>query len=155
VKLRIVPTTLKQANKLVTNWHRHHHAVVGHRWSVGLQLGDKLVGAAIVGRPVAHMTPQYTVAEITRVVTDGSKNACSKLYGCVARICREMGFDRVQTSILATEPGTSLKAAGFKFSHITQGGDWNRPSRGGRRTDQPQGPKAVWIKEFRAAEESE
>src|SRR5689334_12804833 len=78
--LRIVPLTLKQANQLIAQLHRHHQPVRGHRFSIGCMLGSQLVGACVVGRPVARMTDQYTVAEVTRLVTDGTKNACSVLY---------------------------------------------------------------------------
>ena len=148
--LRIVPITLKEANDLVKDKHRHHKPVVGARWSIGVENDGKLVGAAIVGRPVARMTDQYRIAEVTRLVTDGTKNACSILYACAARICREMGFDHVQTAILESESGHSLKVSGWEFSHWTDGGDWNRPSRGGRRTDQPMCRKQVWKKSLRA-----
>ena len=144
--MRIVPTTLKQANAFIAEHHRHHAPVVGHRFSIGVAVGDRLCGVAICGRPKARMTPQYTVLEINRLATDGTPNACSKLYGACAAIAKIMGFDRIETAILQSESGISLKAAGFKFSHISEGGDWNRPSRGGRRTDQPLGPKQVWAK---------
>lgn len=147
--MKIVPLTLKQANELVRIWHRHHKPVVGHRFSIGAEHDGKLVGAAISGRPTARMTSQYDIAEVTRLVTDGTKNACSILYAACARIAREMGFKRIQTSILITETGHSLKVSGWKFSHISDGGDWNRPSRGGRRTDQPMCKKQVWIKELK------
>lgn len=54
-----------------------------------------------------------------------------------------MGFDEIQTFILESEPGTSLVAAGWieDKERESKGGDWNRPSRGGRRKDQPQEPK--------------
>lgn len=146
--LRIVPTTLREANELVAQWHRHHVPVVGHRWSIGVASEGKLVGAAICGRPTARMTAQYSVLEINRCVTDGTKNACSKLYGACAAIAKLMGFSRIQTAILEDEPGTSLKASGYVFSYWSAGGDWNRPSRGGRRTDQPMCRKQVWIKDL-------
>lgn len=147
-RLAVFPMTLKQANELVATLHRHHKPVVGHRFSIGacdLKTGST-VGAAIVGRPVARMTDQYTQCEITRLVTDGSKNACSLLYAACARIAKEMGYLGIQTFILESEPGTSLKAAGWKFMGLTSGGDWNRPSRGGRRTDQPMVKKQLWRK---------
>lgn len=90
--------------------------------------------------------PQYFFLEINRLATDGTKNACSKLYGASAAIGKLMGFTDIETAILETEPGTSLKAAGFTFRRWTRGGDWNRPSRAGRRTDQPMGPKQIWGK---------
>jgi len=109
-----------------------------------------MVGAVIVGRPVARMTPQYTVAEVTRLVTNGHQNACSKLYAAAARAAEAMGFDEIQTFILASESGVSLKAAGWEedAEHESKGGDWNRPSRGGRRTDQPQEAKRRFFKRF-------
>ena len=144
--LRVRPATLKQANELVSRWHRHHKPAVGHRFSLAVMDGDRPCGAAIIGRPVGRKNPQYLWAEVTRLVTDGTKNACSKLYAAIARICKEMGFDRVQTFILESETGTSLKAAGWEFDCISDGGDWNVPTRGGRRTDQPQQRKQRWKK---------
>lgn len=144
--LRIVPLTLKQANIMVSQYHRHHAPAVGCRWSIGVELNGKLVGAAICGRPNARMTPQYSVLEVNRLVTDGTKNACSILYAACARIAREMGFEEIQTAILESEPGTSLLAADWDFLRFSEGGDWNRPSRGGRRTDQPQCGKQIWGK---------
>ncbi len=43
MRLRIVPLTLRQANALVGEWHRHHALAVGHRWSLGVMYGDDLV----------------------------------------------------------------------------------------------------------------
>jgi len=143
-----VPVTVKQADKLIELWHRHHKPRGAHRWSIGLEDDGELVGAAIVERPKARNTEQYRIAEVSRLVTNGIKNGCSKLYGAAARIAKEMGYNEIQTSILDNEPGTSLLAAGWEFSHYSEGGDWNRPSRGGRRTDQPQCRKAVWKKKL-------
>jgi hypothetical protein len=140
--------TIKQADKLVELWHRHHKPRGAHRWSIGLEVNGELVGAAIVERPKARNTEQYRIAEVSRLVTNGIKNGCSKLYGAAARIAKEMGYDEIQTMILITEPGTSLKAAGYEFSHITEGGEWNRLTRK-RRTDQPPCRKAVWKKKLR------
>jgi hypothetical protein len=145
VTLKIIPLTLKQANELVATLHRHHKPVQGHRFSIGVVGPDGVCGAAIVGRPVARKTPQYEVAEITRLVTNGTKNACSKLYATAARICKEMGFARIQTFILEEEHGTSLKASGWTFEQWSDGAEgWQ--SRDGRRTDQPTQRKQRWSK---------
>lgn len=151
MSLRIVPLTLGQANTLVASLHRHHKPVVGHRYSLGAKKGDDVVGAAIVGRPVAREVDQYMVAEVTRLVTNGSKNACSILYAACARVAYEMGFNKIQTYILDSETGVSLKAAGWVFVRMTSGGDWNHSKRnaGTRRTDQPMGPKQLWEKVLR------
>src|SRR4051812_40014079 len=107
--MRVKPLTLKQANELVAELHRHHKPVVGHRFSIGIEDDDGVLhGAAICGRPVARMTDQNRVLEVTRLVTDGTKNGCSMLYAASARTAQAMGFDRIQTFILESEPGTSL-----------------------------------------------
>lgn len=113
MSLDVLPLTLAQANGAVESMHRHHNPVVSHRFSIGLFLDGDLVGACIVGRPVARALDPYQVAEVTRLVTDGTPNGCSKLYGAAARACKAMGFARIQTYILESEPGTSLKAAGW------------------------------------------
>jgi hypothetical protein len=150
--MRTIPLTLAQANDLVDRLHRHHKPVRGHRFSLGLDVEGNLVGAAIVGRPVARGVPAYSVAEVTRLVTDGTKNACSALYGACARVAREMGFDAIQTYILDSETGASLRASGWQLDGLTAGGDWNHSKAyaGTRRTDQPQEPKQRWIKRFRS-----
>lgn len=144
-RFRIVPLTLKQANDVVASLHRHHKPVTGHRFSIGLEVDGVLVGAAIVGRPVARNTDQYQVAEVTRLVTDGSKNACSALYGASARVCREMGFLKIQTFTLESEDGASLRGSGWDLDGTTKGGAWGCDSRP-RKRDHPEEPKKRWIK---------
>lgn len=147
--MEIRPLTLKQANELINQLHRHHKPVQGHRFSLACFAENKLVGAATVGRPVSRELDSTRIAEVTRLVTDGTKNCCSFLYSACARICREMGFDRIQTYILNSETGNSLKASGWKFDGMTRGGTWNCKTRKGRREDQPLVPKQRWIKELR------
>jgi hypothetical protein len=56
-----------------------------------------------------------------------------------------MGYVRLGTYILASEPGTSLLAAGFRLVHTTKGGRWDTPAR--RRDETPeqlQGQKQLW-----------
>ena len=140
--------TLAGANALVAGLHRQHKPAQGHRFSLGVRDdAGRVCGACIVGRPVARMTDHETVAEVTRLVTDGTPNACSVLYAAAARACKAMGFLKVQTFILDSETGTSLRAAGWTLAGMTSGGDWNRaPHRSPRRTDQPMCPKQRWEK---------
>lgn len=154
MSLRVVPLTLAQANDAVRSWHRHHKPVIGHRFSLGVKDGDALVGAAIVGRPKSRMTDQYRAAEVTRLVTNGTKNACSILYAACARVAREMGFDFIQTFILESEPGTSLRAAGWECVGVNGGGQWVHTDvvqlrlgqTHGNREDQPTERKQKWTK---------
>lgn len=147
--MRVIPLTLDEANVLVCDHHRHHKEVVGCRWAIGVMVREQLAGAAIVGRCQARMVEQYTECSVTRLVTLGGKNACSFLYGAAARIAREMGYEQIRTEILESEPGTSLKAAGWVFSHMTKGGNYDRPSRKRSKGIYPEGPKQVWIKKLR------
>ena len=144
--MKIVPLTLKEANDFITRYHRHHKPVVAHRFSLGARvMGGSLVGVAVVGRPVSRELDFTRVAELTRLATDGTPNACSFLYAAAWRVAKEMGFERIQTYILETEPGTSLKAAGWKFAGFTTGGNWNCSWRKGRREDQPMCRKQRWM----------
>lgn len=150
-RLKLMHIELAQANAHVALLHRHHKPVVGHRFSLGAydedSLTSGLVGVAIVGRPVARMTDQYNVVEVLRLCTDGSKNACSFLYGAAARAAAALGYRKIQTFILSSESGTSLKATGWKQGHTTAGGEgWQ--SRTGRRKDQPTDPKTLWYKDL-------
>lgn len=120
--MHVVPLELAEANALVARLHRHHKPVVGHRFSLGAVVKDALVGAVIVGRPVSRGVNHRTVLEVTRLVTDGTPNACSLLYAAAARAAMAMGYDKIQTYILATEPGTSLRAAGWECENAHCGG---------------------------------
>lgn len=147
--LVIVPLTLRQLNALVEKLHRHHKPVRGHRFSLGVKLGDDLVGACCVGRPVARGCDPYLTAEVTRLVTDGTKNACSSLYSAAARAAKAMGYLKIQTYILDSELGTSLRASGWELEGTVKGRLWNNFGRSDRRTDQPSDDKQRWVKILR------
>lgn len=146
--LKIVRVELAEANAFISALHRHHKPVRGHRFSLGVAQDGRLCGVAVVGRPVSRMLDQKNVAEVTRLCTDGTPNACSILYAAAARVAREMGFHSIQTYILKSESGASLVAAGWDHLGDSPGGDWNRESRGGRRVDQPLAPKRKYGKIF-------
>ena len=144
--LRIIPVELKEANQFVALHHRHHKPVQGHRFSVGVVDADgRLRGACIVGRPVARLAGHpRRVLEVTRLVTDGTPNACSMLYSAAARVGRHLGYERIQTYILESESGTSLKATGWVCEGEAGGGQWKHTDGKPRRTDQPTEKKQRW-----------
>jgi hypothetical protein len=127
--LTIERVDLAEANAFVRLHHRHHGPVVGHLFSLGAALNGKIVGVAIIGRPVSRRRDDGVTAEITRLATDGTRNACSFLYGAAARAAFALGFKRIGTYILASEPGTSLVAAGWRKIGETPGRSWSVPSR--------------------------
>lgn len=128
-RLTIVRIGLDEANAFVSQLHRHHKPVVGHLFSIGAAQDGKIVGVVIIGRPVARMRDDGATAEVTRLCTDGTKNACSFLYGAAARASFALGFRRIGTYILASEPGTSLMAAGWRLLGERGGGSWSRGDR--------------------------
>ena len=130
--LTIKPLDLKAANAYVLANHRHNGKILVHRFSIGCYDGDRLCGVAICGNPSARKLDDGTTIEAKRVCTDGTKNACSILYGRCARIAKEMGFHKIITYILQSETGTSLRASGWEIEAENVGGGengWNVPSR--------------------------
>lgn len=128
-RLTHVRIELAEANAFVQQHHRHHRPVVGHLFSLGAVVDERIIGVAIVGRPVSRHRDDGLTAEVTRLCTDGTKDACSFLYGAAARAAFALGFKRIGTYILASEPGTSLTAAGWRNLGERGGGSWSVPSR--------------------------
>jgi hypothetical protein len=128
-RLTVERATLAEANAFVAEHHRHHKAVVGHLFSLAAAPDGEIVGVVIVGRPVSRMRDDGVTAEVTRLCTDGTRNACSFLYGAAARAAFALGYKRIGTYILASEPGVSLTAAGWRLLGQVGGGSWSRSSR--------------------------
>lgn len=123
MRLLIVPCSLKVANDFVRAFHRHSRPVVGHRFSVGVATDDGVLrGVAIVGRPVARVLDDGKAAEVTRLCTDGTHNACSMLYGAARKAAKALGYQPIYTYTLPDEGGSSLRAAGFRLDKETAGG---------------------------------
>ena len=127
--LRLIPMTRDEANAFIEQHHRHHKPVTSHRFAIGASVGDRVVGVAIVGNPKARELQDGFTAEVTRLATDGTRNACSFLYGACWRASRALGFRRLITYILNTENGTSLRASGWRLVAQTRGGSWSRSER--------------------------
>lgn len=147
--LSLTPLTLRAANAFILEYHRHHGKVQGHKFSIGLMSEGVLSGCAVVGRPVARRLDDGFTAEVTRLCTDGTRNACSMLYSACARAAAAMGYTRIVTYILAEETGTSLLATGWQRTAETRGSSWSVPSRP-RIDKHPLGPKVRYEKELKA-----
>jgi hypothetical protein len=130
MSLLVVPMTLEEANAFIKQHHRTHRPVVSHKFSLGVATADgMIVGVATVGRPLArHLDDGWTL-EVTRCCTDGTKNTASCLYAASWRAIRALGYRRCVTYTLNTEPGTSLKAAGWHVVGEVKAQSWSRPSR--------------------------
>ena len=129
MKMTVERIGLDEANAFVRLHHRHHQPVIGHLFSIGAAFDGRIVGVAIIGRPVSRRRDDGVTAEVTRLCTDGTKNACSFLYGAAARAAFALGYKRIGTFISANEPGISLTAAGWRMIGETPGRSWSVPSR--------------------------
>lgn len=147
--LTLIPTTLREANQFVRQYHRHHKPVAGHKFSIGVQKDGELVGVAICGRPVSRILDDGFTLEVNRLCTNGEKNACSMLYGAAVRAAKAMGYRRVITYILDTEPGTSLKAAGFVCEGRAGGLSWTGSRAPKDENQYPHQMKTRWVKQIR------
>jgi hypothetical protein len=143
-RLHVVPVTLRDARAYVNAHHRHLRAPAGAKLAIGVRDDrQRLRGVAVLGRPVARRLDNGSTIEVTRVATDGCRNACSALYGAAARIAKALGYARALTYTLASETGTSVRAAGWQPMSVSRGGAWSRHARA-RRDLQPLGPKQRW-----------
>ena len=113
--LELMPLSLREANEYIKSFHRHNKPTRGGKYAIGVKDGDKLVGVAITGRPIARMLDDKGTAEVLRVCTadDSPKNTCSMLYGACWRAWKAMGGKRMVTYTLQSEPGSSLRGAGW------------------------------------------
>jgi hypothetical protein len=144
--LRAIPITRQEVEDFIAQHHRHHLPPVGWVFHVALARGEKIVGVATIGRPVARRLDNGFTAEVTRVCTldvPEARHAASKLYAMAWRIARQMGYKRLISYTLAEETGTSLIAAGWRALYQTPGHSWDCPSR--PRVDKhPLGRKTLW-----------
>lgn len=144
-KLQIFPCSLSEANAFVYVFHRHHKPTRGCKFCIGCydKEAGKIVGVAICGRPVSRYLDNGHILEINRLCTDGTTNACSKLYGACVRIAKEMGYDKVITYILESEDGASLKASNFVCEGIAGGRMWT--GKRARDNGVPKEMKTRWV----------
>jgi hypothetical protein len=116
VRLYAVPVHFKVAAAWVGELHRHNKEPAGSKFQIGAADGEGIIhGVAVAGRPNARADDDGLTIEITRTVTDGTPNVNSFLYGACWRTAREMGYLRCITYTQGDEPGTSLRAAGFRL----------------------------------------
>lgn len=113
--LRLVPVDRKTARAFVAAWHRHNRPPPVSIFNVGVaNADDELVAVAMVGRPAARLFSDGQTLEVNRVATDDTPHAASMLYGAAWRAAKALGYTRLITYTRADEPGTSLRAAGWR-----------------------------------------
>lgn len=149
--LDIRPIHLKSAREYVSAYHRHNIAPVGGKFAIACYTDGRICGVAICGRPVSRVLDDGVTLEIYRNCTDGTRNACSKLYGACIKIARAMGYGKVITYTLASESGTSLRASNFTCAGYAGGTEWT----GARKRDyyvSPPERKLRWVYNLKKGE---
>ena len=143
--MEIQPITFRQASDFINQHHRHHRATVGCKFCIGLFAEDgKMVGVAVCGRPVSRHLDDGLTCEVNRLCTDGTKNACSMLYGAACRVAKAMGYKKMVTYILESENGASLKASNFVCEGKAGKTHWTGERNRGQ--DIPREMKTRWCK---------
>ena len=143
--LTVTPIHFAEANAFVAAFHRHHKPMLSCRFSIAVSEDERVRGVILCGRPVARMLDDGWTLEVNRCCTDGAPNACSMLYSAAWRAAKALGYRRLITYILESEPGTSLKAANWKLVGERGGGNWHRETRPRIDTDELlQGQKQLW-----------
>lgn len=142
--IELRPAYRDEVRPFIREHHRHHGIPVGHLWFHGAHDDDgRLVGVAVVGRPVARALDDHLTMEVTRLCTDGTPNACSLLYAAARRAAIAKGYRRGLTYILSSENGGSLEGAGWRYLWTVKGRSWDTPGR--PRTDKhPTEDKAAY-----------
>jgi hypothetical protein len=127
--LELAPCSLEEANAFVARHHRHHHPTPVAKFSIAATDGDKVVGVVIVGLPKARLAMDGWTLEVTRLASDGTRNACSLLYGAARKAAFALGYKRIITYTLAEENGASLLASGFELEADVTGRSWKTHNR--------------------------
>jgi len=144
--MRVRPISLNAARTWIQGCHRHlRRPVTGWLFGVEILRDDKRIGVACAARPSARMLQDGVTCEISRVaVLEGERNASSFAYGALRRAARALGYERIVTYTMLDEPGTSLRAAGFRDEGVAGGGQADRPSRRRKPVEQS-GLKRRWV----------
>lgn len=128
-RLRHFPISLKRARAFVGKEHRHIKKTAGGKFAIGARFKDELVGVVIVGRTTGPNQDEEVVAEITRLATNGKRNACSFLIRRARRAIQAMGYQRLITYNRRGESGASLRGAGCVPEAPVRARQWNRKKR--------------------------
>lgn len=135
--LRLVPLSIKAADRFVAEHHRHHDPTHGHaKFALGAERDGQLVGVIVVGRPKGRLIDDGKRLEAVRICTHGDcHNAVSFLWSRARRAAFALGYtEPLLTYIQDGESGASLVAAGACKVADVKADDGNRPGRPRSRT---------------------
>ncbi len=126
--LELRPLSVTAARQEVKRLHRHLGRIVGGLFACSVWVDGELVGVGVASEPKASHHRGKRIVEITRIATNGHRNACSRLYGALCRAAGAVGYTKAKTFTRLDEPGSSLRAAGFVDEGETEEQSWDRPN---------------------------
>lgn len=132
MSLELQPITFREASEFVRVKHRHHPPPISWKFGCAVNDGEKVVGVIMVGRPVARAFDDGYSVEVSRCCTDGTKNACSKLYRAAEKAAMALGYRRLITYTRSDESGASLRAVGWRVIAQRPARSWSSSSPGAR-----------------------
>ena len=130
-RLRLHPISIQNAKVFIKRHHRHHRPPRSGLFALACTAegSEEPCGVILIGRPVARHLDDGWVTEVTRCCTDGTKNACSFLYGAAWRAAKALGYRKMITYTLPSEGGSSLRGAGWSVVGESLGGSWSTEAR--------------------------
>ena len=146
MSLYLCPVTFDEAAYFIRCHHRHQPAPTGHKFSIGVAQDGEIVGVAMVGRLVARWFDDGWTLEVNRTCSKGTpQNANSMLYAAAWRAAKVLGYQRLITYTLASESGTSLRAAGWRVvAERKPRKGWNMPGRPRVDTTEHHVQRSLW-----------
>lgn len=130
--MKVVPCTISRAREVVRAYHRHNRPPVSGLFAIAAEAEGRMVGVAIVGRPVARALQDGFTAEVTRTCTlpGAPKGTVSFLYAACRRAAHTLGYRDVITYTLQSESGASLRGAGWQMElELRARSEWSTPAR--------------------------
>ncbi len=132
----VTPVTGKAAVAWIAKTHRHLPKLQGALFAAGVSYDGQLVGVATAGNSprVWQGTGRIVITRCAAAsdlpaVGNHAAPVCTMLYGAICKAATALGYREAWTYTLPGEPGTSLRAAGFKPMGHTRAEEWDRPSR--------------------------
>jgi hypothetical protein len=150
--LKIKDCTVGSAQRWIAEVHRHLPKIQGGLFACAVALKGERVGVALAANPARKWqgTGRFVIARVAvqpGLLWEDDRHAapyCTMLYGALCRAGKALGYNEAWTYTLESEPGTSLRAAGFHFMGYSAGGTYHE-SRPGRTTVQA-GRKGRWAR---------
>lgn len=142
--IEIRPVSIASAIAACDRWHSHHKPPIGGLFALSGWVDGCCVCVAVVSRPVARMLDDGKTCEVVRLASDGTTRgaASAVLRACVGESARR-GLTRVVSYTLVGEVGACYRAARWRPTAVTRGGDWSSRSRKRKPSEQP-GAKVRW-----------